>query len=71
MIFSEAIEKETAVMLLATLGRICASTQKLCIAKKEEMLLFTLFYVSRKVDNNYYRSFLETSKPSKLHGISC
>ena len=47
MILFDVIEVETALILLVTLGRICASTQELCIAKKLKILLLTLFYVSR------------------------
>ena len=34
--------------LLVTLGRISASTQELCIAKKLKILFLTFFYLSRK-----------------------
>ena len=42
------VEIETVVVLLVTLGRISASTQELCIAKKLRILFLTFFYLSRK-----------------------
>ena len=46
MILSDVIEIETAVVLVITLGRISASTQDLCIAKKLKILYLTSFYLS-------------------------
>lgn len=40
MIFSNVIKTETVVVLLFTLGKICASTQELCITKKLKILFF-------------------------------
>ena len=44
MIFSDVTEIEIMVVLLVKLGRICASTQELCIAKKLKILFLIFFF---------------------------
>ena len=49
VIFSDVIEIETSVMLLVTLGRICTSTQELCIAKKLKIFFDILLAKSKPI----------------------
>ena len=48
MIFSDVIEIETVVVLLVTLGRICAATQDICITIEIKNLVFDILLPKSK-----------------------